>query len=415
MIKRCVTIISLLTAALAGIAVFFCSGGTAYAQDTVRRAHIEIEANGKIFTYDDEEIIPSDFTVAEDIERRGINLSLEKKTEIIDEYLRGGADYKTAISVCFPRLITFINDIADTLYIPAKDSEVVYSGGVFRATDEVIGRRLDENSLYCSVYYTLRYGTNERIKASTVKIYPNIKKNELLSTLVLRGQYTTNYASSTSMRADNIILALSKIDGMRIESGGVMSFNAVVGERTVENGYKTAKIISDGKYVDGVGGGVCQASTAVYNAALRAGLKCIANAHSICPSYCAPGLDAMISSVSDLVIYNNTDSAVYISAAADRKSATVKFFGVKNEFDKIVPESEVVAVEKYGETETVDYEHKYFSYDTPSGDRLLIAPGRDGYKSETYLCYYVNGILTKRDRIRANTYKSSPQIVAIAP
>lgn len=405
-----------MTAALIGLAVFCYAGGaTAYALEAERPAHIEIEADGKTFTYDDEPIVPSDFSVAEEIERRGINRSLDSKLVLVDEYLRCGADYKTALSVCFPRLITFVDGIADKLYIPAVDSEVVYKDGTFFASEHKIGRKLDENALYMSVYYTLRCGTNEKIKASTVKIYPNIKKSELSKSLVLRGQYFTDYSSSTSMRADNIILALSKIDGMCIEAGGVMSFNAVVGERTVENGFKTAKIISDGKYVDGVGGGVCQASTAVYNAALRAGLRCVANAHSICPSYCDPGLDAMISSVSDLIIYNNTESAVYISAKSTRYNSTVKFFGVKNEYDKIVPESEVVSVESFEEVETIDYEHKYFSIDTPSGDRLLVAPGRIGYKSETYLCYYSDGILTKRDRIRTNSYKSSPQIVAIAP
>lgn len=415
MIKRFLTILSVISAALVCAVFCYSERRVAYAYDAERRAHIEIEADGKTFTYDDEIIVPSDFSVGEEIEKRGINLNLDGKLVLVDEYLRGGADYKTALSVCFPRLIKFIDGIADRVNIPARDSEVVYKDGEFFASNDFSGRKLDENALYLSVYYTLRYGSDEKIKASTVKVFPNIKKSELKEKLVLRGQYTTNYSSSTSMRADNIVLALSKIDGMCIEAGGVMSFNAAVGERTVENGFKTAKIISDGKYVDGVGGGVCQASTAVYNAALRSGLRCVANAHSICPAYCDPGLDAMISSVSDLVIYNNTDSPIYISARSNNRSSTVKFFGVKNEYDRIVPESEVVSTERFQEVETVDYERKFFSPDTPSGDRLLVAPGRNGFKSETYLCYYVGGVLTKRDRIRTNSYKSSPQIIAIAP
>ena len=416
--KRYSVLISIITAAIVmcvAVSYTHFSGGVAHADYDGACAHVEIIADGEIFTYDDERIVPSDFSVAEEIERRGINLSLDRKREIVDEYLRCGADYKTALNVCFPRLVMLINGIAEKLYTPAVDSEVVYKNGVFKATEHVYGRRLDENALYCSVYYTIRYGTKEKIKASTVRIEPNIKKSDLQKNLVLRGEYTTNFASSTAMRASNIRLALSKIDGMSIAPSGVMSFNAIVGERTEENGYKTAKIISDGKYVDGVGGGVCQASTAVYNAAIRAGLKCAANAHSICPSYCAPGLDAMISSVSDLIISNDTGGAVYISATSTATSATVRVFGLKSEYDKIIPESEVISVDSYAETEFVDTERRYFSYDTPSGDRLLVAPGRDGYRSETYLCYYVGGVMTRRDKIRTNVYKSSPQIVAIAP
>ncbi len=404
-------------AALFVSVAFFNTDGTtadAYYGNTARRAHIEIAACGKVYTYDDEKVVPSDFTVAEEIEKRGINAGLEKKIEIVDEYLRCGADYKTAINVCFPRLVNLIDGIAEKLYRPPVDSEVVYENGVFRATEHSCGRRLDENSLYCSIYYTIRYGTKERIEAATVQIEPNIYKSDLEKKLALRSEYTTEFFSSGKSRANNIKLALSKIDGRCIDPGEVMSFNAVVGDRTPENGFMTAKIISDGKYVDGVGGGVCQASTAVYNAALRAGLKCVANAHSICPQYCEPGLDAMISSVSDLTVCNCTDGAVYISAKSNGASATVKIYGEKLDCE-IIPQSNVVAVDKFEEKECVDTDYAYFDKDAKSGDRMLIAPGRDGFESATYLCYFRNGTMFKRERIRSNIYKSTPQLIAIAP
>lgn len=414
--KRCIILITSVLAALLTCFAFSDVGSetaAAFYDNGSRRAHVEIAAEGKTYVYDDDPIVPSDFSVAEEIEKRGINASLNDKMKIVDEYLRCGADYKTALNVCFPRLVIFVNGIADKLYKPPVDSEVKYENGAFSATEHSKGKRLDENALYCSVYYTVRYGTKERIEATTVDVEPKLKKDELKKNLVLRGEYTTEFRTSTKRRANNIKLALSKVDGIRIESGGVMSFNAVVGERTEENGFETAKIISDGKYVDGVGGGVCQASTAVYNAALRAGLKCVANAHSICPSYCDPGLDAMISSVSDFTVYNDTGKDVYVSAKTNGASATVKFYGVKNEYT-IMPRSEVVSVDKFEEIERVDTEYKFFAKDAPSGDRMLVAPGRDGYESVTYLCYYRDGVMIKRERIRANTYKSSPQIIAIA-
>ena len=209
-------------------------------------------------------------------------------------------------------------------------------------------------------------------------------------------------------------MALKKFDGMELPAGEVLSFNDRVGARTVENGFQSAKIIVDGQYVDGVGGGVCQSSTALYNAALLAGLDCSANAHSICPSYCPAGLDAMISSVSDMRVVNNTGRSVYVSVCVAGGKANVRIFGAPPEY-KIVPESVTVKTVKCEELETVDVERKYFGADAVCGDRLLVALGKDGVVSETYLKYYKDGKFIKRVKIRANEYKPTPQIVAIAP
>ncbi len=82
---------------------------------------------------------------------------------------------------------------------------------------------------------------------------------------------------------------------------------------------------------------------------------------------------------------------------------------------KIVPESVTVKTVKCEELETVDVERKYFGADAVGGDRLLVALGKDGVVSETYLKYYKDGKFIKRVKIRANEYKPTPQIVAIAP
>lgn len=376
--------------------------------------YIDIRFGEKVFTYTDDYITPSDFTVAEEIERRRINEPLPLKMELTDKYLQKGADYKTALSICFPRLIFAVNEVAEHVYIRPVDAKVVYDGSRFSATKDSAGRMLDENKLYGSIYYTLKFAGRGEVQASTVTLEPSVTQAELRSYLVLRAEYTTDYTASKPSRAHNVAFAASKLDGVCIPAQSELSFNDTVGERTAENGFKTAKIIVDGSYVDGIGGGACQASTAVYNAAIRAGLSARANAHTICPTYCEPGLDAMISSASDLVIVNTTDHDVYFSVKSAAGRTTVKVFGEPNEYE-IVPESVVLKTTEPERREVVDHERKYFGADTVSGDRLMVSPGREGINSETYIKKYKDGKLVARYKIRENTYYPSPRIVMIAP
>lgn len=395
-------------------AVITLCGGGAYADEGEKIATVVISAGGKEFTYRDEHIVPTDFTVDEEIRNRRINADIPNKFELVDKYLAKGADYKTALEVCFPLLKNTVNAVAEYVYTPALDAAVVYKNKRFGVTPEKSGIAIDENRLYASIYYTLKFGGGGEVIVPTKVLLPAVTAAELNAELCVRGSYTTEYSSSTAARAHNVELALSKIDGASIEPGQSLSFNQTVGARTESNGFKSAKIIVDGKYTDGVGGGVCQASTAVYNAALLAGLTAAANAHSICPSYCPPGLDAMISGYSDLVLTNTTDRTVRISVITSGRAATVKIYGIKNEC-RIVPESVVVKCIKHENVETVDTKLQYFDSTAVSGDRRLVSSGKDGYVSETYLNYYNKSGLIRRVKIRTNEYKSIPQVIAVAP
>ncbi len=392
-----------------------CGGITVQSERTdARRATVDIIAGSKTITYTDGPIIPSDFTVAAEIETRKINAPLGEKLELVDKYLQNGADYKNALGVCFPLLCRTVEKVAEEVSVPAVDAQVVYSGGKFSVTPEKSGKKLDEERLYGGIYYCFRFGGGS-VKAATVVAKPAVTAEELKQNLVLRGEYTTEYRTSTAARAHNVALAASKLDGIVVKSGEKLSFNDVVGARTEENGFKTAKIIIDGSYVDGVGGGACQASTAVYNAALMAGLSASAYAHSICPHYCPPGLDAMISSVSDLVIENTTAHDVFFSVTSGGGRTTVRVYGEPNDYT-IVPESEILSEIEPEETEQVDVTYRYFDKSTAqSGDRMLVAPGKSGYESVTYLNYYKGDELIKRIKIRVNKYKPSPLIFMIAP
>ena len=375
---------------------------------------LNVQYGKETYVYTDKPVTPSDFTVAEQIAARKINAPLSQKIEFMDECVARGADYKTAVNQCFPVLVRELDRISDGVFIPPENAKTEYKNGTFYVVPGKAGRKINEYKLYASIYCAFKFSGGGEVKAYMEEIPPIVTADMLRAELLPRSVYTTDFSGSTAERAHNVALALGKVDGIVIPPGETLSFNNTVGERTEANGYKKAKIIIDGKYTDGYGGGVCQASTAVYNAALAAGLSCAANAHSICPSYCPAGLDAMISSVSDLLITNTTTHSVYISTSVNGRKGTVRIYGEKPEY-KIESESVIVDVQKYEEHEQIDNEYKYFDRGAVSGSRLLVSQGKDGIKSETYIKMYKNGSLVGRVKVRENTYRAVLQIIAIAP
>ncbi len=212
--------------------------------------------------------------------------------------------------------------------------------------------------------------------------------------------YTTRFSEEDRGRCENIKLAAKLLDGHTLFSYQEFSFNAAVGERTKKRGFKEAKIIQDGNFVKGTGGGVCQVSTTLYNAALLSGLSVTKRApHSLAVSYVEPSRDAMVSSSSDLRIKNPYPFPVYLSAKTGRGYISVTFYGKDEGFtyrivSKIIgeippPEAEI----RYGEEE---------------GE---IKKERAGIKSEGYLYKYKNGALVAVKRLSSDTYAPTRGII----
>jgi len=186
----------------------------------------------------------------------------------------------------------------------------------------------------------LTFKTKDAIKAlakaldgqtSSVDLTPT-DPDETISTLKEKtkkiGEFSTSFVSSTENRKTNVKVALSYINGKVLKSGESFSFNQTVGERTEERGFKEAKVILNGKYVEGIGGGVCQVATTLYGAILKAGLDVVSVArHTYAPAYVQPSLDAMVSEYTDLVFSNQSECPVYIFTSAKGDKATVSVYG----------------------------------------------------------------------------------------
>ena len=286
-----------------------------------------------------------------------------------------------------------------------RDATVTFGGDGFhfcKGNDgvEINQRKLFESLLACH---------NGQTICLPVVVHKAITLSHLQQTTQLRSTFTTEFANSTAQRAHNIALATQAINGTTVDVGEQFSFNQVVGKRTEQRGYQNAKVIVDGAYVDGIGGGVCQVSTTLYNALLLAGIVPNAHQHTLLSHYVLEGFDAMVSdSGADLTFVNNTDYPLYIQGFVRNKSVTFNIFGITNKYT-IVRES-VVEVTPFETVEIVDnvkYPHLVYADQTQ-----IVSNGSNGVKAQSMLKYYLDGKLVDTKLLRKSVYKRVNRVIA---
>lgn len=162
---------------------------------------------------------------------------------------------------------------------------------------------------------------------------PVVTADDLGAVSRLLGSYSTGYGSSSSNRRHNIALAARHIDGTLLAPGEVFSYNDIVGPRTTRLGWRDAPTYQDGQVVPGPGGGVCQTSTTLYNAALLSGLEIVRRSHHSMPVHYVPlGRDATVAyDYLDLRFRNNTDGPVYVAARANNGRLTMALYGSESQ------------------------------------------------------------------------------------
>lgn len=153
--------------------------------------------------------------------------------------------------------------------------------------------------------------------------------------VVLLSKYSTNYNASDWARSENIMMAGKEINGTKLKHGESFRYNQRI--KPISKNLKVAKIILNNEFVDGVGGGLCQVSTTLFNAALEAGLQIdFRSNHTLPISYVPRGRDAMVSDYSDFVFSNSLANDVYITYTKEYTgNITFSVYGKKT--DKLSP------------------------------------------------------------------------------
>ena len=208
--------------------------------------------------------------------------------------------------------------------------------------------------------------------------------------------FSTYFNQNEGGRCENIALASRLIDGISIQPYGDFSFNQTVGKRTVDAGFKTAKIIQNGEYVMGVGGGVCQVSTTLYNAVLLSGLTVVEyHPHSLAVGYVAPSRDAMVSSQSDFKVYNPYAFPVRLRLEVKSGCLAVTLYGLRCPAPMFSYKIVSRKVEEISPPEAEIREGE---------ENEILRKERFGVKSESYLERYEKGVLVSRKLLRKDSY-----------
>ncbi len=224
-----------------------------------------------------------------------------------------------------------------------QEARVRYVHGQVVIEPSVEGRRLDPKRTAAHLLNTLNNSLHLAHEALPIalafEIEPPRVSTEAVSAITeVIASYTTRFPSSQVQRNHNIRLASQAVEGRILLPGERLSFNAVVGRRTVREGYKLAPVIVNGKKQLGIGGGVCQVSSTLFNSALLADLKMVRRAnHSIPVAYVPLGRDATVTDEGhDLVIENPHPYPVALSVEIGRSSITIRVLGKPEPTKRVV-------------------------------------------------------------------------------
>ena len=225
----------------------------------------------------------------------------------------------------------------------------------------------------------------------------------------LLATFSTKYNAGDRDRTTNLILAAQKINGTVLLPGEEFSYNKTVGERTIEAGYKMAATFSNGKVVDGLGGGICQISSTLYDAVVMANLQITKRRnHQFITSYLPGGKDAtVVWGSQDFKFINSRKYPVRITMSVSGGTATAQVWGLKEEVEyDITIESQ--------KTATIAYTTQYINDPSlPEGTQVVKQNGSNGSKYEAYKVIRLNGVVVSRTLLSKDTYNAKQKIVRI--
>ena len=318
-------------------------------------------------------------------------------------------------------------EIKEKIDTPARDAMMIFDPSQsfpFLFEEEVYGRTLNTEPLKEKLYHMVSTMETGTVEITPDPIEPALKVNDLMSTCVLRAEATTKIDHhSSDERNKNIARAFEFINGTVLKPGDTFSFNKVVGERTLARGFYEAIEYVSGEHVTGVGGGACQASTTVYQAALKAGLTVTKREfHNDKVSYADYGLDATVYwPRKDLVFKNNTNGNIYIPAVVEKDPDGKKQSSLRTRVDIYGMYRGDVRYELQSEiAETIintqkprykkDTNGEYTSY---KDEQVTVVEARDGMKVNVYLVEYTGAFLTDRKLLYTDNYEPQPEVIYV--
>lgn len=369
------------------------------------------------FTKEDFDINSDIHTVLEASElRKQIFNNEEEKVTLLSQFEKIGGSVNVAFNYMFVGLDEKIENIIKSVETPPVDSTINFDPSkpnMFEITDNINGKRVDKDTLYKDINDQFLSSNNIFVDLKFVEEIPTITKEYNQSLTQKIAHFSTNVSDSTGGRKHNVKKALESFDGFVLNPNEEISFNQIVGEISLEKGYKTATIIYNGEFTDGIGGGVCQASTTLYNALLLSGADILeVHKHTLPVKYVPLALDAMVTEyTSDLRFVNRTEYPMYIHTYSDSNSVSVDIYSHKSEYNYKTRSETIDTISAGGDKIIIDKDGKYSNKVLFRGEYFRLSYPKDGYEAKAYLCKYLGDELIEEKEIRHEIYQAQKGVV----
>ena len=341
--------------------------------------------------YDVEEVVEKAYSIGRDkgiIENMKTKSNLAMGKKVILDY---------SITYDEKKIDKYLKQLNKKIYIKPKSATIRIINGKIVITKEKYGYRLNENELKNTIITKIKNMDNkdEIIPILSVKPFYSYKDLSKINTVL--GSFETYFNENNYNRSNNIKLAANATSNILLEKGEVFSFNSCIQKSHINKYLREAPVIVNGKPEKGIGGGMCQVSSTMYNAALYSGLNIVnVRNHSIPSPYIEMGRDATVShGTIDLKFSNKFENPVFIHNQIIDNKVVCTIYGNKDDYKDI----EIV-------TETTDILHNRIirknseKYDL--GVKTIEQEGRKGYKVNTYRIY--KGNLSKENEYIGQSY-----------
>ena len=335
--------------------------------------------------------------------------TLEERYAQIQNAAQNGMYFKTGFTYDRSAVASLVDIIGDTLDKEVKNASLDafdITNRTFTFSEAQQGYRVDREALRAEILAALdagEYGTAIIVKGEVLE--PTIWRAQLEGLFGKISSFTTKTTKDAD-RNTNIALSANALNGRIVLPGETMSFNECTGQRTGAKGYREAGAIAGGVLVDDTGGGVCQTSSTLFNAVVRADLKIVErSAHSWPSNYVEKGEDATVNWPSlDFVFKNEGKFPVFVVAWYEDQKVTVEIYGQMLENGMTIDlESKVIRTIKPSD-------ELLYTYDAslPVGTRQFGREKRTGYEVDTYKVYKDSaGNEIERKKLWTTTYRAS--------
>lgn len=309
------------------------------------------------------------------------------------------------------KIQSFVKKVCAKKCTKVKNSKIKMESGVLVYTKDREGSSLNVGTTVERIQKEVKKQEDKdtiRVKADVKIQKPSVPKKLTERCKDKIGTFRTTYNAGNVSRSRNLANAARLINGHVINPGKTFSVHDAISPLTEENGYYAAPSYNNGEVVDSIGGGVCQVSTTLYNAVLRAELEVVERSpHSMVVNYVEPSMDAAIAGdYKDFKFKNNTDVPLFIEGGTEAGTIYFTIYGeeTRSPQRKVTFKSET--------TETIQPGADKVTYDKtkPTSYRSVTQEAHIGYKAVLWKIVKENG-KTKKTQVNASTYQAVPRYV----